>query len=606
VIPAGVILVTLAACFPALSNGFVNWDDDRNFLTNPAYRGLGWAQLRWMFTTFHLGPYQPLSWMTLGLDYLVWGMNPRGYHLTSVLLHVANAGLFYALVLRLLGLARAPNRTATTTLPVVSRYLAAGAGALLFAIHPLRAESVAWVTERRDVLSGFFILLTCLCYLKAATRGAADPRRGRRWLAGSVALYALSLLSKATGMTLPVVLLALDYYPLRKFGTGRAGVRRTGLEKIPFVALAIAATITAAVGQSRVGILQPIESQSLPLRAARAGYGMVFYLGKTLLPAGLSNLYEVPFRLELWDAHFLLSGALIVFITAGLIAMRRRWPAALVCWISYAALMLPVSGLGHGGGQILADRYTYLPCLAWAVMAAAGIEAAATRVRPALVAIPVVSAIAALGALTWSQCAVWRSSESLWRHAYTLHPLARLDALGAAQAQEAARYRARLTVLGENSAYWAICYGLGAAVQLDRKFDEAIAFYRRALEVNPRKAELLNNWGVALGELGRDEEAIQRYREAIAVDPRQPKAHGNLAFALDRQGHLDDALAEYRRALEIGPKSAQAYNNLAVVLSRQGKLTEAVAMYREALAIDPGHRDAQRNLDQALRLLGGK
>ena len=738
--PVIVLIGTFATFFPALSNGFVNWDDDRNFLMNPLYRGLGWSQIRWMFTTFHLGPYQPLSWMTLGLDYAIWGMNPFGYHLTSVLLHCANACLFYFLTLRLLELAHRGGPAFAA-----HRYLAAAAGAFFFSLHPLRAESVAWVTERRDVLSGFFILLAVLAYSRAFTRNDVEAlghvstlsreARGkggssRAWTAASLVLFALSLISKATGMTLPIVLLALDFYPLRRFGdpqrgrapgnvdepdrarrssslgasgtsggsgsggsdsggsggpsrsrgssvpsgssgagrtrlsTGSSGAGESGrpnsaasrqvwIEKIPFFALSIAAGAAAAVGQARLGILAPVEHQSFFLRVARSAYGMVFYLGKTLFPAHLSNLYEVPFRLNPWDPRFLLSGALILAVTVAVVAARRNWPAGLVCWISYAALMLPVSGIGHGGGQILADRYTYLPCLAWAVLAAGGVQAAATEARrsplagrltashgrTALLAILVLAVLVPLGISASRQCQVWRSSETLWRHAFDLHPVTRLEAAGSAQSLiEVARYKETLETLGEKSAYWAICYGLGVAVQEQQRFDEAIALYRRALEVNPRNAEVQNNWGTALGALGRNDEAIGHYREALRLNPSYAKAHFNLGSALSRQGKLDEAVAElkasiavdsesaetfynlglalynqgklvealdaYRQALRIDPRSAQTCNNLAVVLSRQGKLTEAVAMYREALAIDPGHREAQRNLDQALKLLG--
>src|SRR3989454_782153 len=207
--PSLVALVTLAAFLPTLHNQFVNWDDDVNFLDNPHYRGLGWSQLRWMWTTFHMAHYIPLTWMTLGMDYLLWGMNPVGYHLTSLLLHVTSAVVFFFLARRFLTLAlpRASGRGHALT-------VSAGFAALVFAIHPLRVESVAWATERRDVLSGLFYLLTLLTYLRACERGA----RGRRsyWL--SVALFGCALLSKSMAVSLPVVLLILEVYPLRRLG----------------------------------------------------------------------------------------------------------------------------------------------------------------------------------------------------------------------------------------------------------------------------------------------------------------------------------------------------------------------------------------------------
>src|SRR5262245_9417533 len=211
-VPGLVALITFVVFSPALRNGFVNWDDFETIVENQNIRGFTWSLLRWMFTTFHLGHYQPLSWLSFSLDYLLWGLEPFGYHLTNILLHSANAVLFYFVSRRLLALA-APSINA------VVLHLAAGFSALIFASHPLRVESVAWATERRDVLSGFFLLLTVLSYLKAVS-AETDPRSWRSWITVAVVLYVLSLLSKASGMTLPLVLLVLDVYPLRRLGGG--------------------------------------------------------------------------------------------------------------------------------------------------------------------------------------------------------------------------------------------------------------------------------------------------------------------------------------------------------------------------------------------------
>src|SRR5262245_16908271 len=210
VIPTLIALIVWAAFSPVLQNGFVDWDDDANFLENPNYRGLGWHQLSWMFTTFVGGHYQPLSWLTFGMDYLLWGMEPLGYHLTNLILHVANALLCYLLAFRLFSLAY-PEAAQISHLKI---RLAAAMAALLFAIHPLRVESVAWVTERRDVLSGFFLFLTVFFYLRANSRPESAARS--RWMWAAVIVFGLSLLSKATGMTMPLVLLAIDVYPLER------------------------------------------------------------------------------------------------------------------------------------------------------------------------------------------------------------------------------------------------------------------------------------------------------------------------------------------------------------------------------------------------------
>src|SRR2546430_9644221 len=259
-VPVLVALVTFAAFLPALHNQFVTWDDDKNFLENPHYRGLGWTHLRWMWTT-HLGHYIPLTWMTLGLDYLLWGMNPLGYHLTNLLLHAENAVVFFFVVRRILTLALLGASERGLALAV-----SAGFAALVFAIHPLRVESVAWATERRDVLSGLFYLLTILVYLLASERGA----RGRGWYWGAVALFACALLSKSMVVNLPVVLLILDVYPLRRLG-GAIGwwsepARRVYVEKIPFVLLAAAASAIAVMAQASVHAAASLAQLSLPGR----------------------------------------------------------------------------------------------------------------------------------------------------------------------------------------------------------------------------------------------------------------------------------------------------------------------------------------------------
>src|SRR5438034_977960 len=259
-VPVLIAVVTFAAFLPTLQNQFVNWDDPRNFLENPHYRGLGWTHLRWMWTT-HLGHYIPLTWMTLGLDYLLWGMNPVGYHLTSLLLHAANAVVFFFVGCRILTLALpAPSER--------GHALTAGFAALVFAIHPLRVESVAWVTERRDVLSGLFYLLTILVYLRDCERGA----RGRGWCWVSVGLFACALLSKSMVVNLPIVLLILDVYPLRRLG-GAIGwwgepARRVYVEKIPFVLLATAAAAIAVMAQLSVHAAASLAQLSVPGRVA--------------------------------------------------------------------------------------------------------------------------------------------------------------------------------------------------------------------------------------------------------------------------------------------------------------------------------------------------
>src|SRR5436190_8418864 len=546
--PLLVALFTLAAFLPALQNQFVNWDDKDNFLDNPHYRGLGWTHLRWMWTT-HLGHYIPLTWMTLGLDYLLWGMNPVGYHLTNLLLHAANAVVFFFVVRRILTLALPSPSERGHALAVSS-----GVAALVFAIHPLRVESVAWVTERRDVLSGLFYLLTILLYLRARER----EERGRGWYWLSVAVFGCALLSKSMVVNLPVVLLILDFYPLRRLG-GAVGwwsepARRVYVEKIPFVLLAAAASAIALVAQLSHDTMVSVVQLSAPGRLAVSVYGVSFYLWKTVAPVNLSPLYELPPTVNPGALPFIVSYGVVLAITAIVLALRRRVPGLPAAWVAYIVVLLPVLGIFQSGPQIAADRYTYLAGLGWAILAGAGLLSCWRTSRgsktgtPAalLVAGVAICVVVGLGVLTWNQVQVWRDSERLWAHALAIDP----DS----------------PVAQNNFGY-----------ELDRqgKLAEAIDHYRQALRIKPDYAVAHTNWGAALGRQGKPAEAIDHYRQALRIKPGDALAHTNWGVELAQQGKLAEAIEHFQEALRIKPDDALAHTNLGLALTLQGKLAEA-------------------------------
>src|SRR5438094_5195542 len=507
-VPELIAVVTVAAFLPTLENQFVNWDDDKNFLNNPHYRGLGWPQLRWMWTTFHMGHYIPLTWMTLGLDYLLWGMNPLGYHLTSLLLHAANAVVFYFVVVRILTLAL--PRLADRGHALVA---SAGFAALVFAIHPLRVESVAWVTERRDVLSGLFFLLTILVYLRSCQR----PERGRWWYGLSVALFGCALVSKSMAVSLPVVLLILDVYPLRRLG-GPIGwwsepARRIYVEKIPFVLLATAGAATAFLAISEIHNLAPLDEVGVLGRLATSAYSLCFYLWKMLVPVSLSPLYELG-TLNPWATSFLLSYGVVLTLTTATLALRQRVPGLLAAWLSYIVILLPVLGIFQNGPQIAADRYTYLAGLGSAILASGGLVSCwqtLTRSEPAtpttfLLAGLAICVVIGMGVLTWNQIRVWHDPERLWTHALAVDPN---------------------SFMAHNN--------LGYALDRQGKLAEAIEHYRQALRIQPENAEAHNNWGVALTQQGKPAEAIEHFRRALRIQPENADAHNNLARALAQQ-----------------------------------------------------------------------
>src|SRR2546425_642640 len=602
-LPVLIALVTVVPFLPTLDNQFVNWDDDDNLVENPHYRGLGWTHLRWMWTTSHIGHYAPLTWMTFGLDYLLWGMNPVGYHLTNLLLHAANAAVFYLLALRILGSALPGPRERGN----VGLAASAAFAALLFAIHPLRVESVAWATDRRDVLSGLFSLVALLACLRAGEQGA----RGRSGYWASVGLFMCALLSKSMAVSLPVVLLILDVYPLRRLGGARGWwgepARRIYLEKIPFVLLALAASGGAFIPQIEGRNMPSLDELSVLGRLAVSAYGLRFYLWKTVFPVSLSPLYELRGQDPL-ALPFLLSYGVVPAVTALALILRHRLPGLPAAWLAYVVILLPVLGIFQNGPQIAADRYTYLAGLGWALLASAGMLAAWRR-RSFLVTGLAVVLLLGLGTLTWNQVRVWHDSEKLWSHAVAIDPGSSIGqlSLGLALARhgklaEAVEHYEAAPRL--EPGYVDANYAWGNALARQGKLAEAVEHYEQALKIKPDHADAHSNMGAALVGQGKLAEAIEHYQQALRAKPDHADAHTNLGEALAQQGKLDEAIEHYRRALEIRPESADAHNDWGLALARQGKLAEAVKHYQEAVKLRPSFTEAQSNLVNALRTLG--
>ena len=561
---------TFAVFLPALGNGFVNWDDFANLLQNPHYRGLGPEQLKWMFTTFHMGPYQPLSWLTLGLDYKIWGMNPFGYHLTNVVLHSLNSLVFCFLCEKLLALAIRPSFPEKGT----ELFLAAGFAAVLFSVHPLRVESVAWVTERRDVLSGFFYLLAVFWYVAArAGTGEKVPFWRRQLL--PLAAFLFSLLSKGMAVSLPVTLLVLDVYPLRRlpgvparwFSSEARGI---WLEKVPFFVLAVVFGVIGYMGQAKTGALATYQHFGPGQRAAAALFSAGFYIWETLLPLHLSPFHKITNGASFMSWPPLLAGAVVMALTAAAVDARRNRPAWLSAWTCYLAALAPVAGIVKFGAQSSADRYTYLPCLGFAVLAGAGFLALRRTSKPlwkktgSLLACLLVLGLAGL---TWSQEKIWYDSETLWNHALAVNP-------------------------GSDFAH----NDLGLALADRGEFDLALWHYREALRINPANAHAHNNLAILLNHQGKAGEAVGQYLEALKLNPGDPETRYNLACALAGSGRTDEAIEQLREALKTAPDFAQAHNDLGTLLASKGRTDEALEHFLKAIKIRPDFAQAHHNL----------
>lgn len=523
-----VFLATILVFSPALQAGWLNWDDDDNFLANPMWRGLSLEHLRWMWTASWMGHYQPLSWMSLGLEWPLWGLDARGYHATNVLLQASSAVLLLCLLADLL-----PEAGLWGWL----------AGALFFAVHPLRVESVAWVTERRDVLAMPLFLGALLAWVRYTRIG------GRGWYVAAVGLHLLSLAAKAHAVTLPGVLLVLDAWPLARLRP----LRRSLLEKLPFVASSLLFSWLALRAQHAAGALIGIDELSLGGRLEGALYSLSVYPGKILLPLGLSPLYP---RAELDGVPVLLSGVAVGVLTLGCLALVRRAPGLLAAWLLYLGMLLPVSGLFQAGPQAVADRYTLfagLPAsglVAWAVGALAGRRAALAGVGVAL---------GGLGALAFQYTLAWRGPVSLWGRALLqdpsdpilMHQLA--DGYALAGQPDRAEPLFRAALIAGNRSETALAYGR-LLFQTGRS-GQALALLAAVPEEDSAGPEALCLRGQILHEQGDELQAADVLSRGLSAGCREAGAGARYADTLDALGRTEEAADV--RALPPAPVAPQ-------------------------------------------------
>ncbi len=589
----GLVLVTLIVFLRAVEGGFVDYDDADYVTANAQVQaGLTWAGVRWAFTTGHASNWHPLTWLSHMLDAQLYGLTPAGHHLTSVAFHAVNAGLVFLVLWNLTG---AAGRSLTA--------------AALFALHPLRVESVAWISERKDVLSLFFGLLALLAYARfAAARSkvntaSAAPDRWRGWGAYGLALlcFALSLLSKPMWVTLPFLLLLLDYWPLRRGGASVRVWGRLVMEKLPFFALTVASSLVTFWVQQRGGAVASVTGLPLRARLENAGVAYGRYLLKALWPADLAPLYPHP---GFWPTDQVVVAALVVIgISLLVIARRRPWPYAFVGWFWFVGTLVPVIGLVQVGIQSLADRYTYLPGLGLILALVWGAQSlmARWRIPPLTIAFGVLALAATCAVLTWRQIRFWRDSERLFSRAVavTKNNYLAHNNLGFYFAQQGrlpeaiAQYETSLRIKPD---YEDALNNLGHALAGQGRHAEALPYYEAALRVRPRHVEVNNNYGNALANLGRLEEAIRHYEIALRENPQHADTHNNLGIALAQQGCLEAARDHLQEAVRLRPQHAGSHSNLGNVLAALGRLDAAAGQYRQALRLQPDDAQAHNNL----------
>jgi Flp pilus assembly protein TadD len=573
------------AFLPAVRNGFINLDDGVYVYDNARVKnGLTWENIRWASTTLYFGIWHPLTWMSHMLDCQWFGLRPGGHHLTSVLLHAANAMLLFVVLRRMTGALWRPALVAA-----------------LFGLHPLHVESVAWVAERKDVLSTFFVMLALWAYARYAVeecrRQKAEGKIGAKTAVQratkpgssfgilpslfyllSLLFFALGLMSKPMVVTLPVVLLLLDYWPLRRFELSTlrsqpSTILRLVVEKLPFVVAAVLVSWITLRGAHQEGWTASVAHYALTNRIANATYSYARYFLQVFWPTNLVAYYPLPATFPAWSVAR--AALLLLGISVASFCVARRWPYIVVGWLWYLATLLPVIGLViQLASYSHADRYTYVPLIGLFVSLVWGgweLVRHWRRSARACVAAAVAAAIVLCVALTRQQLGYWTDAEALFRHA--------------------------LAVTRDN---WMAHNNLGTALYRQGRYEEAILHFQECVRLQPRYPPGHLNLGNAFNRTGHVDESIRAYQTGLDLKPEEAEAQYSLATLLIGKGLPEEAIRHFQEVLRLQPNHAEAHNNLGTVLYQQGRTAEAIGQFQEALKFKPDYADARKNLDVVL------
>ena len=547
------VVATVSVYWQVRGHDFVNHDDNIYAYENKNVQaGLTGENVVWAFVRPHIGHWHPMTWLSYMVDVELFGPNPGALHTTNLVLHTAGAVLLFLVLRRMTGAIWK------------SAFVAA-----LFALHPLHVEPVAWISSRKDVLSGVFLMLTVLSYARYVDR----PGVLRYFLV--VLSFALGLMSKPMLVTLPFVLLLLDYWPLCRTGSGLSeGSARSYWklfrEKLPLFALTGMSCVASYYAAKIEGAIGPAEIYPLRFRIPNALVSYVRYISKTLWPRHLAVHYPHPLdTLPLWQAVVAL--LLLVVVSVLVFRLRRRYPYLGVGWAWYVVTLVPVIGIVQVGDHVIADRYTYVPLVGLFIMVAWGVPDLVSRWRHRRVglAVSAVAAISALTMCTWHQLGHWQNSVTLFEHA--------------------------LRVTSNN----ALAYtNLGHALLEEGRTEEAVDHLSKALTVQPRYVKAHINLGIALAGQGRLDEAVDHLSQALALDPDNVDAHYNMGVAMIKKGNLEVAAAHFSEVLRLKPDDADAHFSLGAILMTEGKLADAAAEFEQVLRLRPDYPNAREYLDQ--------
>lgn len=673
-----VALVTFVVYLPTLRNDFVLWDDDEYIYNNPNIRSLSSTFFRWAFTDYSTGNWHPLTWISHALDYAFWGLHPAGHHLTSILLHTLNTFIVVYLVSRVIGTARAlgntrsrrqdaqrtaqppgdTDRSLTVDYEVRSISIASAVIGVLFGLHPLHVESVAWVAERKDLLYSLFFMLSIISYCAYVTSLESDADEGNAGLflfhrdyLMAVVFFLLSLSSKAMAVSLPGILLILDWYPFRRVRSLKNLVWPL-MEKVPFILLSVSASLGALCTQKEIGAVISTESVPLADRLMMAAKALMLYLWKMALPLRLSPFYSHPRSVSIFSFEYSIPIVLVIGITAACFAMAKRHKIALAVWGYYCVTLLPVLGIVRVGSQSMADRYTYLSSLgpfmlaglaaAWVWEKAGFMKQGTTLVKRTAV-IGSIVLVVVLSLLTVRQIALWNNSVDLWSYvikeeqgwipvAYTNRGivLARSGKLDLAledfnqlvlmKPSSADSYYNRGLAFWEHGQPDRALSDFAAAIALkpsdakvyasrgmvfakQGKLDRAIAEYSAAIALKPGDADYYDNRGVLFKDCGQLDHALDDLNAAIRLNPLLASAYNNRGLTLKRMRQTDQAIRDYTKAIELDPLHADAYNNRGVLYEEGGQFDPALADYDKAISLNPALYSAHNNRGIVLRTM---
>ena len=580
-----IALFSVSVFLPALQYDFVNWDDGLVVYDNPNIRALDAKFFKYMLSFEHT-MWTPLTRLSRALDYAVWELDPMGHHLTNILLHGFNTFLAVLLVIRLIGARSITPSSISGEEDALFRYalIAGGVTGLLFGIHPLRVESVVWVTERKDVLSSFFMLLSMLYYMKYCTISIQNRVRG--YYALSLLFFVMGFMSKPIAVVVPAVLIIMDFYPLNRlrFGSGLKPQMKVIAEKIPFLVLSLIFVKVTILSYAHEGMKVMESKVPLAERLLVSVKALSFYIYKMIWPTDLAPLYPYPESISITSPEYGGALLLVIGITILSIFMWKRQKVWLAVWAYFIVTLLPVLGIIKFGIFEAADRYTYLPSIGPFILvglfAALIYKKLADKTSPALLNtfffVPLLIIFVLLSIMSVRQAKIWENSYTLW----------------AAQIE-----RSPDNYFGY--------VNLGVANATDGNYEEAIKYLDRAMELNPTDNKGLMNRGKVLEALGRYEDAIVDLKNVIKYNPQRATAYYNLGVIYDmRFRDYDKALNYYNYAIQLEPDYSNAYNNRGIVYAITGNYENAVEDFTSAINLDNRDAMAYYNRGYAYKFLG--